>query len=230
MAAKKVLLVLTSNDKLGEGGDQTGWYLPELAHPFEVFSKAGFAMTLASPKGGVAPIDLGSVDASKEDIVSVEFWNNPDKKKLTEETVPLAEVKAEDFDALFVVGGFGTMWDLPDNEDLQKLIRDIYEKNGVISAVCHGPCALVNVTLSDGSALVKDKQVAAFTNEEEDAVQRRSIVPWTCEDKMMERGAIYTKRGVFQDHSIVDGRLITGQNPPSANSTAASVVKALSAA
>jgi len=139
----------------------------------------------------------------------------------------LADMKGTDFDAVFFVGGFGTMWDFPDNADVQRVIREVFETKGVVSAVCHGPVALANVKLSDGSYLVAGKEVAGFSNEEEDAVQRRSIVPYTVGDILKERGAKYTQGGVFHAHVVVDGNLITGQNPPSAKKTAEAVVAAL---
>ncbi|CAH1778073.1 unnamed protein product, partial [Owenia fusiformis] len=123
---------------------------------------------------------------------------------------------------------FGTMWDFPDDPDVQRLSAEIYDKGGVVSAVCHGPVALINVRLKDGSYLVKGKGIAAFCNEEEDAASVRDIVPYTVEDKLIERGAKYTKAGVFQSHVVADGRLVTGQNPPSAKDTGEAIVKALS--
>ena len=119
------------------------------------------------------------------------------------------------------------MWDFPDNTDVHRIARDMFEAGKVVSAVCHGPSALVNVTLSDGTKLVAGKEVAGFTNDEEDAVKCRDVVPWTCEDKLTEAGAKYSKGGVFQAYVVVAGKLITGQNPPSAAPTAAAVVAAL---
>mmetsp|Transcript_66193 Transcript_66193/g.148713 ORF Transcript_66193/g.148713 Transcript_66193/m.148713 type:complete len:240 (-) Transcript_66193:68-787(-) len=224
---KRILMVLTSHNKLGSSGKQTGWYLPELAHPYEVFKKAGMDMTFASPQGGLAPLDEGSIGASKEDSVAMDF-HNCDEAKVVSNTVPLKDIKPEEFDAVFFVGGFGTMWDFPDNPDVQRIAKDIYEKGGIVSAVCHGPVALVNVKLSDGSLLVKGKEVTAFTNGEEDAVQCRKIVPYTCQDKFSQLGAKFSDGGVFQANVKIDGRLITGQNPPSASPLAEAVVKALS--
>jgi len=221
----KVLMVLTSNDKLGEYDEQTGWYLPECAHPYHVFKQAGnVEMVAASPKGGVAPIDESSVDASKEDKVSMNLWEDQDFKAFVENTKKIADVKSDKFDAVFVVGGFGTMWDLPQDSDLQEIIRNTYENGGIVSAVCHGPCALTQVKLSDGSYLVKDKKVAAFTDDEERAVDRLHKIPFTNEQKFMEIGAVYTKRSPWSPHVVVDGRLITGQNPASATGVATAVL------
>jgi putative intracellular protease/amidase len=222
---KRVLMVLTSNDKLGDSGEQTGWFLDECAHPYFVFIKAGFQVTFASPKGGVAPLSEDSLNL--EDDENNQFWGNPKLKGLTEKTQKLCNMKSENFDAVFFVGGFGTMWDFPDNEDVQRLAREIYERGGVTSAVCHGPIALANVKLSNGEYLVKGKQVTAFTDEEEDAVKRREIVPYTCHTKLAEAGAVMQSSGAWQVNVAVAGNLITGQNPASAKPVAEAVVNAL---
>jgi len=227
VASKNILMILTSCDKLGDSGKQTGWYLPECAHPYAAFKAAGFNMTFASPKGGLAPVDEGSVDASKEDKGCMDFHTGEETKKLIANTLALKDVKSDGFDAVFLVGGFGTMWDFPDDADVQRLCAEIYDKGGIVSAVCHGPVGLINVKLKDGSLLIKDKDVTAFTNAEEDAVSCREIVPYTCEDKMKALGANFSDGGVFQANVKVAGRLITGQNPPSADPCAKAVVKAL---
>jgi putative intracellular protease/amidase len=186
-------------------------------------------MTWASPKGGAAPCDEGSIAASKEDKSCMDFIEGEATKALVDNTVALSTLTdLTSFDAVFFAGGFGTMWDFPDDPDVQRIAAAMWESGKVVSAVCHGPCALVNVTLSDGTKLVAGKEVAAFTNEEEDAVKCREVVPFTCEDKFKEVGATYTKGGVFQAHVAVAGKLITGQNPPSAKPTAEAVIAALS--
>jgi putative intracellular protease/amidase len=224
---KKVLLVLTSNDKLGDTGSQTGWYLPELVHPYNVFKLHHAEMTLASIKGGVAPLDAESITASKDDAECTEFWEDQALKGLTENTKKLSDCKSEDYHAVFFVGGFGTMWDFPDDPDVQRLAKEIYEKGGVAAAVCHGPIAFANVKLSDGEALVKGKEVCGFTNEEEDAVQRRTVVPFTNEDKLTAAGGIFKAGPAWGANVCVAGTLITGQNPASAKPAAEAVVKAL---
>lgn len=128
---------------------------------------------------------------------------------------------------MFFAGGFGTMWDFPEDADVQRIAKDMWSAGKIVSAVCHGPCALANVKLDDGTYLVAGKTVAAFTNAEEDAVSRREKIPFTCEDIMKERGAKYTQGGVFEAHVAVDGKLITGQNPPSAKATAEAIIAAL---
>jgi len=226
---KSVLMVLTSNDKLGDLDEQTGWYLPEVAHPYDEFSAAGYSMTFASPKGGVAPVSEDSVGATAEDPSCVNFYKEGSATRaLVDGTTKLSEVTdVSAFDAVFFAGGFGTMWDFPDDPDVQRIAKDMFEGGKVVSAVCHGPCALVNVKLSDGSYLVSGKEVAAFTNDEEDQVQRRDKVPWTCHDKLAERGAKCKEGPAWSATVAVDGKLITGQNPPAAKSTAEAVIAAL---
>jgi len=223
--APSVLMVLTSNDKLGDKDEkgETGWYLPEAAHPFNVFKEAGVQMTWASPKGGKAPVDKGSVEAYAKDKEATAFLG----EQVWQHTEVLKNVDPQDFDAVFVVGGYGVMWDLVKDENMKKIAAKIYEDGGIVSGVCHGPAALVGVKLSDGRSLVKGKKVACFSNAEEDQVGRRKVVPETCEDSFKDAGAKYTSDEPWSDHVSVSGRLITGQNPTSAKSTAEAVVKAL---
>lgn len=223
---KRILMVLTSNDKLGETGEQTGWYLPEVAHPHQVFTKAGCKLTYASIKGGVAPLDEGSVTASADEGSQV-FFKDEALMKLTKETIPIGEAKAADYDVIFYAGGFGVMWDFPDSAESAKLAGEIYDNGGIVAAVCHGPAALVNIKTADGALLVKGKKVTGFSNGEEDAVKRRAIVPFTCEDKLKELGGEFVDGGVFQPCVQSDNRLMTGQNPPSAEPLAVAIVEAL---
>ena len=222
----KALLVLTSNDVLGDTGKKTGWYLPEAAHPHHKLVEAGVTCIFASPKGGAAPVDAGSIDLKDE--VNAKFWNGSGKA-LTEKTAKLSDCSAKDYDVVLFVGGFGTMWDFPDDKDVQRLAKEVYENGGVVSAVCHGPCALVNVKLPSGEFLVAGQDVTAFTNAEEDYCKMREIVPWTCEDKLKERGAKHVDGGVFKPQVCFGrgGRLITGQNPPSASPLGDAIVAQL---
>jgi len=225
LAPKKIVMVFTNHDKLGDTEEQTGWYLPEAAHPYAVFKDAGFDITFASPKGGPAPLDTSSIEASKEDKAAMAFNDDAEMKDRIQKTVALKDLAGTDFNAVFFVGGFGTMWDFPDDVNVQRISKEVYESGGVVSAVCHGPVALVNVKLSDGSVLVKDKNVTAFTNGEEDAVKRRQVVPYTCEDKFKEIGGKFSDGGVFQPNVVISDRVVTGQNPPSADPCAKAVVR-----
>jgi putative intracellular protease/amidase len=218
-----ILMVLTSHDRLGKLTNKTGWYLPEAAHPYNVFKKAGIDMTWASPKGGRAPVDPGSVAAYKKDDESVDFL----KEDCWKHTKKLKDLRDEDFDAIFVVGGYGVMWDLVKDSDLQYIAAKIWEDGGIVSGVCHGPAALINVKLDDGTKLVAGKKTAGFTDQEENDLGRKHLIPWTIEEKMKSAGAKYTKGAHWTDHVAKSGRLITGQNPMSAKSTASAVVSAL---
>ena len=163
---KRVLLALTSHGSLGDTGKPTGYYVPEAAHPWEVFRKAGYEVSFVSVKGGRPP----ATGYNAEDEVQREFLEDPEVKKALADTPTADSLNPADYAAVYFVGGHGTMWDFPDAADLAALARDIYEAGGVVAAVCHGPAGLVNLKLSDGRYLVEGKEFAAFTNEEEDAV------------------------------------------------------------
>ncbi|MDP9954540.1 putative intracellular protease/amidase [Epilithonimonas hungarica] len=221
--SKKILFVVTSHDKKGNTNEPTGYYLGEVSHPWEILHSAGYDIDFVSPKGGKAPVD----GLNLEDAVNKEFWENKEYRTKIENTMKPSEVDPSKYAAIFYAGGHGTMWDFPDNTELQNIARKIYENNGIISAVCHGPSALVNLKLSNGKYLVEGKKVNAFTNEEETAVKLENIVPFLLEDQLKERGAIFEKSGLWQDHVVADGRLITGQNPQSAKSVGEEILKGL---
>lgn len=222
---KPILCVVTSATEKGNTGIPTGFWLSELTHPLKVIEDAGFKTVIASIKGGQAPIDKDSLDFN--DPVNAYFWENNLQERLAN-TLSVADVKGEDYSAVFFAGGHGTMWDFRDSEDAQRIIREVYESNGIVSAVCHGPAALVDAKLSNGEYLVKGKNVAAFTNKEEDEVQGTAIVPFLLETALIEHGAIHHEAPNWSENVIVDGRLITGQNPASAHEVGVEVVKALS--
>ncbi|MBT2235392.1 type 1 glutamine amidotransferase domain-containing protein [Nonomuraea sp. NEAU-A123] len=216
---KRILIALTSHDDLG-GVRKTGYYVPEAAHPWEIFQGAGFEVEVASVGGGRTPED----GYDPADPVQTAFLAD-----LEERAVPrLADLDAASYDAVFYAGGHGTMWDFPDDPDVARLGREVYERGGVVAAVCHGPAALVNLTLSDGSHLVSGKRVAAFTNSEEKAAGVADVVPFLLADALGERGARHEGVGDFEPHVVVDGRLATGQNPASAAPLAQRVVELLS--
>jgi putative intracellular protease/amidase len=218
--SKNILMVLTSNDDLG-GVRKTGYYVPEAAHPYEVFTSQGYQVDFVSPKGGEPPKD----GYNAADISQVRFLEE-NKDKLATTLTP-EQVNAQHYHAIFFVGGHGTMWDFPDNTELVALASRVYESGGVVSAVCHGPAALVNLRLSNGDFLVKGKTVAAFTNAEEEAVKLANVVPFLLESKLIERGAIHVTAPNFQANVQTSARLVTGQNPASARGVAEAVVKVL---
>lgn len=221
-----ILFVLTGHTRLGDSGQPTGWHASEVTHPFSVFSDAGYDIKFASPGGGKTFPDPGSVDF--DDPQNWIWLNDPDWMARTVNTLPVSTLDASDYAAVYFPGGHGTMWDLPDHEGVQHLIRDIWEQGKPVGAVCHGPAALVNTTLSDGSYLVDGKCLAAFTDEEERAVDKDDIVPFLLASKLEQRGAEHQGAGNFESQVVVDGQLVTGQNPASARPLAEAMLELLS--
>ncbi len=209
---KKILFVVTSHDKKGNTGKKTGYYLGEVSHPWEVLHSAGYEIDFVSPKGGKAPVDAFDMT----DTINKKFWDNEFYRNKIENTKKPSEINPDDYVAIHYAGGHGAMWDLANNAEIAIIASTIYENNGVISAVCHGPAGLVNIKLSNGEYLVAGKKVNGFTNEEEIKVKLENVVPFMLEDKLKKRGAIFEKSKPFTKHIAVDQRLVTGQNPQSA--------------
>lgn len=220
---KKVLFVVTSHDKKGDTGQPTGYYLAEVAHPWHVLHEAGYDIDFVSPKGGKAPVDGFDL----EDPINKKFWDDTHYRSKIENTMKPSEVNPDAYAAILYAGGHGTMWDFADNTELAAIAQKIYENNGVVSAVCHGPAGLVNVKLNNGKYLVDGKKINAFTNEEETAVGLEKVVPFLLESKLIERGAIFEKSGLWQPHVVVDQRVVTGQNPQSAQIVGEQTLKEL---
>ncbi len=229
LSADAILLVLTNHPELGESGRKTGFYLSEAAHPYRVFGKDKRAVTLSSPDGGFAPIDPKSMDL--EDEANASFWKkygNGDKRNPgVELTRKLSEIDPAEYTAIFFAGGHGSVWDFPDSEAVQKLTSSIYVKGGTVGAVCHGPAALVNVKLPDGSLLISGKKTAVFTNAEEKAVGLTDTVPFLLENEFRKAGAEVLTQKNFSENAVRDGRLVTGQNPASATKAAELFVEAI---
>lgn len=217
--SKSVLFVLTSHGQM-DGGHQTGVWFSEFAEPYEIFREAGFSITVASPKGGKVPIDPRSLKEEQQ-----AKWGH--LLPVVEQTVALDDVTADGFDAIFMPGGHGTMFDLPDNPKLQALIAEFAETGRIVGAVCHGPAALVNVRLSNGEYLVKGKKVTAFTNEEEEASTFAPHMPFLLEDALRQAGAEFVGKPMWSDHVVADGKLVTGQNPQSSISVARTILQML---
>lgn len=214
MADKKVLIALTSHDQLGNTGRKTGFYLPEVTHPYFQFVAQGIEVDIVSVQGGAAPMDANSADLS--DLDNARFMNDPALVAKLEHTLRPADIDPADYAAILFAGGHGTMWDFPSATDLLEKAAQIYEQNGVVGAVCHGPAALVNLRVAEGDYLVNGKRVAAFTDAEEEAVGLTEVVPFLLETTLRERGAILVPAPNFAEQIVVDGRLVTGQNPASA--------------
>ena len=225
----RILMVLTSHDVLGNTGRKTGFWLEEFAAPYFVFRDAGVQLTLASPKGGQPPLDPKSDLPENQTPAMTRFKQDQAAQKALSQTVKLAEVKAEDYDTVFYPGGHGPMWDLAESPVSIALLESFYNSGKPIALVCHSPGVLRHVT-HQGAPLVKGKQVTGFTNGEEEEVQLTHVVPFLVEDELMRLGAIFEKKANWQPFSIVDGRLITGQNPASSTVAAQNLMNVLAAA
>ena len=224
----KILMVLTSHDKLGDTGRKTGFWLEEFAAPYYVFTDAGAEVTLASPKGGQPPIDPKSDDPANQTEAMTRFKNDPATQKVLANTVKLDEVSAEDFDTIFYPGGHGPMWDLVDNEASIALIEAFYNSGKPVAAVCHAPAVLHKV-IYQGRPLVQGKRVTGFTNTEEEEVQLTHVVPFLVEDELKRIGGIFEKTDNWLPFAVVDGRLVTGQNPASSAAGATELLRLLQA-
>jgi putative intracellular protease/amidase len=220
---KKILFVVTSHDKKGDTGENTGYYLGEVSHPWEVLHKAGYEIDFVSPKGGTPPVDGFDL----KDPVNKEFWENKEYKNKIDHSLQPSQVNPNDYSTIFYAGGHGAMWDFADNTELTSIASKIYENGGIVAGVCHGPAGLVNIKLNNGKYLVDGKKINAFTNEEESEVKLTNVVPFLLEDKLKEKGAKFEKSGLWQNHVVSDQRVITGQNPQSAKSVGETILKEL---
>lgn len=222
-SVKPVLFVLTSHGTKGSTGQPTGYYLGEVTHPLAELQAAGIAVEFASIQGGEPPVDGLNLD----DATNARYWADAAFRDAVRHTGRLGEVDASRYAGIFFAGGHGAMWDFPGHADVQRVVREIYEAGGVVAAVCHGPAALVDVTLSDGAYLVAGKNVSAFTDSEERAVQLERIVPFLLASTLEQRGAHHHAAPDWTAKVVVDGRLITGQNPQSASGVGAAMRDAL---
>jgi putative intracellular protease/amidase len=224
----KILMVLTSHNQLGNTGRPTGFWLEEFAAPYFVFRDAGVQLTLASPKGGQPPIDPKSDLPENQTDAMARFKQDRAAQKALSTTAKLADMKSQDFDTIFYVGGHGPMWDLAESADSIALLESFYNSGKPIALVCHSPGVLRHVTYK-GAPLVKGKRVTGFTNGEEEEVKLTNVVPFLVEDELMRLGAIFEKVVNWQPFHVIDGRLITGQNPASSTGAAEALLGFLSA-
>lgn len=227
MSSPHILIVLTSHDTLGSTGKPTGFWLEEFAAPYYAFVDAGAAVTLASVKGGHPPIDPKSNQDDAQTETTRRFSNDAAAKSALVNTSAIDQISADDYDAIFLPGGHGTMWDFPSSADLTRLIETFDRKGKVIAAVCHAPAALTAVKDAAGSPIVKGKTVTAFTNSEEKGVELEEIVPFLLESRLREQGANFEGGPDWEALVHQDGRLITGQNPASSEPAAQAVLEAL---
>ncbi|ATY12305.1 type 1 glutamine amidotransferase domain-containing protein [Amycolatopsis sp. AA4] len=225
---KRVLHVVTNVGHYDDPSHATGLWLSELTHAWHVFAEAGFDQTLVSPAGGAVPLEPRSLKFPSYDKTAKAWRADPAKMDLLATTKSPEEIDSADFDAVYFTGGHAVMYDFPDSEGLQRITREIYERGGIVSSVCHGYCGLLNTRLSDGSYLIDGKHMTGFAWQEEVLARVDKLVPYNAEERAKERGALYKKAKLpFVSYTVTDGNLVTGQNPGSAKATAQKVVEAL---
>jgi putative intracellular protease/amidase len=220
----KILMVLTSHDKLGNTGRKTGFWLEEFAAPYYVFKETGAEIVVASPKGGQPPLDPKSNEPNFQTDLTRRFETDAAAKAQLASTVRLDSVKQDDFDTVFYPGGHGPMWDLAEDPNSIRLIESFVAANKPIALVCHAPGVLRHVKSPDGKPLVQGKNVTGFTNTEEEAVGLTKVVPFLVEDELKAKGGIFSKTDDWGVHVVTDGRLITGQNPASSGPGAQALI------
>lgn len=224
----RILHVVTNVGHYDDPTHPTGLWLSELAHAWEVFEGRQFEQTIVSPQGGKSPLEPRSLTFPNYDKVAKAWHQDPDRMALLEKTLSPDQVEVADFDAIYLTGGHAVMYDFPDSNGLQRIIRDLWEQDKIVSSVCHGYCGLLNVRLTDGSLLVTGKHLTGFAWREEVLAGVDKLVPYNAEEEMKKRGALYQKAKIpFAPYAISDGKLVTGQNPGSAKQTALKVAELL---
>lgn len=222
----RILMVLTSHDRLGDTGLKTGFWLEEFAAPYFVFRDAGVEVTIASPKGGQPPLDPKSDLPENQTPAMERFKRDKAAQEALARSLKLGDMRSEDYDTIFYVGGHGPMWDLAEDADSIALIEAFYNSGKPVAAVCHSPGVLHRVTYK-GEPIVKGKRVTGFANSEEEAVHLTDVVPFLVEDELKRLGGLYEKASDWQSRVVVDGRLITAQNPASSFDAGHALLKLL---
>jgi putative intracellular protease/amidase len=222
---KKVLFVLPSHDQLGNTGQKTGYWLEEFASPYYEFTDNEYEVTIATPRGGKAPVDPKSLLIENQTEYTKRLQNDQNTKDKLENTKRLSDINPSDYDTLFLPGGHGPMWDLSQDKDLKKIVEDFYNDKKVISAVCHGPAGLIQAIDKNGDSILKNKRITGFTNDEEEFVKLDKTVPFSLENKLKELGGQFEKTEKFKPFVVSDGQIITGQNPASSFLAAKKVVE-----
>jgi len=224
---KKILMVLTSHDQLGNTGKKTGFWLEEFAAPYYVFKDAGAAITLASPLGGQPPLDPKSNEPDSQTEATKRFKADPAAQAVLAKTLRLDSINAAEFDAVFYPGGHGPLWDLAEDAASIALVESTLAAGKPLAAVCHAPAVLRHPKAADGKSVVRDKAVTGFTNTEEAAVGLTDVVPFLVEDMLTRNGGKYSKGADWQPYVLTDGLLITGQNPASSAPAAKALLKSI---
>lgn len=222
--SKKVLIIVSNANVIGPHNRRTGNFLPEVAHPYMEFTRANYQIDFASLSGDTPYLDALNLAGDPDNLAFLtgKGWDDMQKAK------KLSEVDVAQYDAIFMPGGLAPMVDMPEHPLLKQVIRETYERNGVVGAVCHGPVSLLNVKLTNGSYLLAGKDISSFTNDEEENYAKADV-PFMLESALTEQGAIFHKAGPWQPFSIADGLLVTGQNPASAKGVAEKMIQLLEA-
>jgi len=220
----KVLFITTSHDKLGDTSGKTGIWLEELAAPYYIFKDAGAQLTVASPNGGLIPMDPKSQSIMVVTRNTRRFLKDEEAMNFLSNSIPLAEIKSDDFDVVFITGGHGSMWDLSNNNVLKQLLEGFNHQHKPIASVCHGVVGLLTLQDERGELLVKGKQLTCFSNSEEESAGLTKVVPFLLESEFRSAGVSYSKGPDYVSHVMTDGNLITGQNAASSEEVAKKIV------
>ncbi|CAM2941118.1 type 1 glutamine amidotransferase domain-containing protein [Skermania piniformis] len=222
---KRILHVVTNVAHYDDPDHPTGLWLSELTHAYHVFEEQGYEQRIVSPKGGLSPLEPRSLKFPNYDRTAKAWHADPARMALLADTAAPADIDSADYDAIYFTGGHAVMYDFPDSEPLQRISREMFERGAIVSSVCHGYCGLLNTKLSDGSLLVAGRKLTGFAWQEEVVARVDKLVPYNAEEEMKKRGALYEKALIpFVPYVVVDGNLVTGQNPPSAKATAKAIV------
>lgn len=225
---KRILNVVTNVGHYDESDHPTGLWLSELTHAWDVFDRHGFEQTLVSPAGGAVPLEPRALKFPNYDKTAKAWRADPAKMTLLDDTARPDDIDSTDYDAIYFTGGHAVMYDFPGSKALQRITREIYERGDVVASVCHGYCGLLNTTLSDGTYLIAGKKMTGFAWQEEVLARVNKLVPYNAEQRAKDRGALYQKAKLpFVSYAVVDGNLVTGQNPGSAKETATKVADVL---
>lgn len=223
----KVLFIVTSHDELGNTGHKTGFWVEEFAAPYYAFKDAGFEVTVATPKGGQAPIDPNSEVPDAQTSATERYYKDKEAQEIVANTKKLSEQDSAAFDAVFYPGGHGPLWDLANDKHSQQLILDFYNSKKPVGAVCHAPGVFKDIKFESGEPFVKGRNVTGFSNTEEAAVKLTDVVPFLVEDELQKAGGHYSKTADWGVHVVTDGLLVTGQNPASSESVAEKLIALL---
>ncbi len=225
---KRILNVVTNVGHYDDPSHPTGLWLSELTHAWHVFEQAGYEQALVSPAGGGVPLEPRALKFPNDDKTAKAWRADPARMALLENTLAPEDIDSADYDAIYFTGGHAVMYDFPGSEGLQRITREIHERGGVVSSVCHGYCGLLDTKLTDGSYLIAGRRMTGFAWAEEVLARVDKLVPYNAEEKAKERGALYEKAKLpFVPYVVTDGNLVTGQNPGSAKATAKKVVEVL---